>query len=64
MKTLTSIDSNDTTILPDATVDALDFDGNKNISFLPVKVDVSFPDLKIYSSSCSIKTVTKVHFKG
>lgn len=60
----TKINSDDTTISPDATITALSLNGNKNISFLPIEVAISFPDLAYYSASfCSIKSVTKKHFK-
>lgn len=64
MRAATRIDSNDTTILPDETVNALNFAGNKKISFMPVDVAISFPYLKLYAVlNCSIKSIAKIHFK-
>lgn len=64
MERETKINSDDTTLSPDATIIALTFKKNKNISFLPIEVANSFPDLKYYSASfCSIKSVMKKHFK-
>lgn len=65
MKSSSRIDSNYTTIETDATIDALTFDGNDKISFLPVEVEISFPFLTIYSASrCSVRTIAKDNFKN
>lgn len=64
MLSATTISSSDT-IEADATIDALDFVGNKNISVLPVDVAISFPALKLYAAfDCSINTIGKINFKG
>lgn len=64
MLTSTEIDSTDTTIEEDETIEALDFEDNKNINFLPIDVAISFPKLKIYSAySCSIEKIAKINFK-
>jgi hypothetical protein len=70
---LTSCILNETTVIDDATttfkyiddsINALWFIENKHISFLPIKVSRSFPHLILYAASaCSIKQVSKVHFK-
>lgn len=65
MITSTTIDSNDTTVEVDETIDLLSFAANKKIQFLPVEVAVSFPKLKVYGAvGCSIETIEKIHFKG
>lgn len=65
MQTHTRIDSDDTTIVPDSTVSAVAFGGNKKISFLPVELASSFPMLKRFGAvDCSVRSVAKVHFKG
>lgn len=64
MTLLTKIDSIETSIIPDAEVGGLIFGGNRNISFLPVELAISFPELKVFESwGCSIKTIVKAHFK-
>lgn len=64
MNQSTTIDANDTTVLAEPSVQMLDFGYNKKIAFLPVKVAISFPALKIYAANdCSIKTIAKVNFK-
>lgn len=65
MNSSTTIDTNDTTILTDPTITALDFEYNQDIFFLPVEVAIALPELKAYSAfGCSIKKIAKVHFEG
>lgn len=66
MKFSTTIASPEIYILPkDSSVKILNFNNNKNISFLPVKVDETFPNLVEYqASSCSLKSVSKINFKN
>lgn len=66
----TKIDSEEFTILStgeptNLSILGLSFYSNKQISFLPVQVDVTFPKLVGYSAgSCSIKTISKTNFKN
>lgn len=47
----------------DDSVKALNFIGNQKISYLPVNVDVNFPNLLFYVvSHCSIQKVAKINF--
>lgn len=47
------------------TIGGLDFELNKNVSFLPVYVNEAFPDLvTFFASSCSIKTISKENFRN
>lgn len=49
----------------DNDVGAVDFDGNKNIQFLPENIADSFPSLLMYyAANCAIKSVTKLNFKS
>lgn len=47
----------------DESIGGLDFDGNKKIEFLPIKVDKSCPNLRgCAARNCSIKEVSKINF--
>lgn len=60
-----TIDNPDVTIKPDNAIKALHLGGNRNVTFAPVKLALSFPDLLGYSlNSCSIKSVSKIHFEN
>lgn len=44
-------------------ITGLNFDGNKNISLLPIRVYQNFPNLLAYSAaSCSLKVISKANF--
>lgn len=64
---VTIIDSPAFTIVSakDETIGGLNFGRNKNISFLPVNVHETFPNLKIlFAGSSSIKAITKANFEN
>jgi Leucine rich repeat len=49
----------------DSLVETLKFIGNRNISYLPVNVDKSFPNLIFFGAShCSVLEVSANNFKG
>lgn len=59
------INTADVTFSPNATITGLDLNLNDEISFLPVKVASSFPNLLGYSAMfCSVKTITKLNFEN
>lgn len=62
----TIIDKSDFKILTrDESINALDFNNNKKIEFLPIKVFENFPHLLGYSArGCSIKEVSKKNFEN
>lgn len=44
---------------------ALDFFQNKNVSYLPTRLQITFPELQqIHAKSCSIKAIFKDNFKN
>lgn len=70
MQVRTKIDSKEFAILStgeptNLSILGLTFYSNKQVSFLPVQVDVAFPQLVGYSAAkCSIKTISKDNFKN
>lgn len=65
MRTSTSIDAEGSTISPkDESAQGLDFDGNKKIKFLPIKVAETFPNLLVYDARICSLTITKANFEG
>lgn len=66
MKRTTKIEASGVSIsIKDESVKAIDFDGNKNIRFLPERPAENFPDLLMYDArACSIKAISKENFKG
>lgn len=63
----TSIDSYGFTITSnrDETITGLDLESNKNIFFLPIRVDRSFSKLVAYNANgCSLKSLSKENFKN
>jgi Leucine-rich repeat (LRR) protein len=66
MTNTTIIDSENVTITTrDKTILGLLFDENMKISFLPEKVDKSFPNLKFYSANgCDLQDIFRANFKG
>lgn len=63
----TSIDSFGFTIKSnrDETITGLDLESNKNILFLPIRVDRSFAKLVAYNANgCSLKSLSKENFKN
>lgn len=63
----TSINETDVEIIKcdNFNVDELNFNNNKNIFFLPIKVAKTFPNLiNFRSASCSIKDISYENFKG
>lgn len=60
----TEISSADVTISPDESIVGLTFATNRKISFLPLEVGKSFPDLLCYAASnCNVKSISKKHFE-
>lgn len=46
-------------------IDALNFNMNKKIQFLPIRVSETFPQIIQYlANRCSIKTISKSNFEG
>lgn len=66
MQKTSQINSADTTISPtDTSVRGLDLNGNGKISFLPIGLDVTFPNLVVHDAyALSLKTVSKINFKN
>lgn len=67
MTKTTSIPSKDYMISSEADTNMgiIRFDNNKKISYLPIKIAETFPNInKIYASSCSIKEVSNENFKN
>jgi Leucine rich repeat len=62
----TAIDTKDVTIsTPNSSVVTLTFYSNKKISYLPVNIDKSFPNLTRYNAAfCNILEVSRNNFKG
>lgn len=63
----TSIDELEVTISTshDESIGAIDFYGNKNIVYLPIKVNKNFPNLSSYDAArCSIKEISQKNLKG
>lgn len=61
----TPISSPDVSIVPDETIHGLTFSGNQKLSFPPVDVAQSFPNLLGYDMyNCLIKTISKSNFVG
>lgn len=49
----------------DETVTSIELNGNKNIQFLPSRVDTNFPNLEFYiANDCSISTISKDNFQN
>jgi len=49
----------------DKAVGGLDFFNNKKIKFLPIRINLVFPNLSGYDAKyCSLTTITKENFKG
>lgn len=65
MHDTTTIDSEGFVISPaDSSVLAMTFFHNKEISFLPIKVYKTFPNLEVYNAeSCSLTSVSELNFK-
>lgn len=64
MKTNTSITTPDVKVSKNETIGGLDFYSNKNISYLPIKLYESFPNLTyLFAQSCSLATISKENFK-
>lgn len=66
MEKVTVINDQDVTISTrDESIGELNFSFNRNISFLPIGVAETFPNLLGYfAKSCAIKTVSKANFRG
>jgi hypothetical protein len=66
MANFTSIDSPGFKISNrDPSIQKIQFDNNKNISFLPMNIDENFPDLTLYAASrCSIEQIFKSNFRN
>lgn len=63
-KTLINANNSVVAELTDEEVEGIDFNGNKNIEYLPYKVYKQFPNLvEYYAPSCSIKQIAKVNFE-
>jgi Leucine-rich repeat (LRR) protein len=66
MRNSTSIPGDGYKVYPrDESITGLDFDDNNKISFLPIKVHETFPNLLLYTASkCSLTKITKKNFEG
>lgn len=62
----TMIDADNFVVFPsDFSIKGISFEDNKKISFLPIKMSETFPDLLIYyAPHCSIKSVSFENFKS
>ena len=49
----------------DESINVLNFNYNKKIFYLPIKVSEKFPSLEVYYAfSCSLTTISKANFAG
>lgn len=66
MEKTTTIDSQGTSVSPeDPLVQAITFSSNKKVQYLPLRIDLQFQNLEIYSAhDCSIEKVSKRNFKN
>lgn len=53
------------TLIQERSVRGLEFNGNRNVAYLPINVSAVFPNLIRYSAgNCSIVSITKSNFEG
>lgn len=68
MKTYTIIRDITYTILSDTFnkyIGGIDFSENRNIEFLPILLNLTFPNIKLYhAEKCAIKEISKRNFEG